>query len=315
MEEKIFNLLGNYSYSRLEKYINCPYAFKLRYVDGNYPVSTSLALEVGTLLHKVNEYICSAIIKGVPVDYPKILDYIENAGSTDVSLDLDSEKKDEGIKGTKILQKEFFEDWLSNDTKSHKSMKSKVNDFIANIHSLEDSFKGSDWQPYKTEEPFCFKYKGVTFKGNIDRIDINTKTGDLRVIDYKTKDKPFDKKDLATPLQFVIYAMAVMDKFGKTPVEFIYDLPLIHEVQQGGTKGFLDRGEKKITALLENISNDMENKEFKPKTGPLCYWCDFNKQNPNAQEGYKNLCPYYCKWTPEEKTFDVNQVFGKKFIL
>ena len=107
MEEKIFNLLGNYSYSRLEKYINCPYAFKLRYVDGNYPVSTSLALEVGTLLHKVNEYICSAIIKGVPVDYPKILDYIENAGSTDVYLDLDSEKKG-GHKGDKNTPKRIF---------------------------------------------------------------------------------------------------------------------------------------------------------------------------------------------------------------
>ena len=120
-DEQIFNLLGNFSYSRLEKYVNCPYAYKLSYVDGNYVSANSLALSVGSLLHKVNEYICSALINGESIDYDRVLAYIDTAGSEDeIPLELDSSKKDEGIKGTKILQKEFFEDYYTTNIASRQ---------------------------------------------------------------------------------------------------------------------------------------------------------------------------------------------------
>lgn len=316
MENKTFNLLGKYSYTRLEKFINCPMAYKLSYVDGKYVSANSLALSIGTLLHKVNEYICGSMIKHQEIDYDLILDYIENAGLTDVKLEVDGTKsQDEVIKGTNLLKKEFFEDWLSVDTKSGKSMKQKIKTFCENIHNLEDSFKDSEWEPYKVEEPFEFKYQGVTFKGFIDRIDINKNTGALRVVDYKTKDKLFDSKELATPLQFVVYAMAVLDKFGKTPEEFIYDLPLITESQQGGTKGFIARGEKKMTSILQSITDSLENGEFKPNPSPLCYYCPYNKTGCNKGNKYENECPYYCLWTPQNKVFTVNKEYGKKFTL
>lgn len=315
--ETTFNLLGNYSYSRLEKYTQCPYMYKLNYVDGKYVFSTSLAIAVGSLLHKVNEYICGCLITNTTIDYPLILDYIENAGTTDVKLEVPGSKGgEEEIKGTKILRKEFFEDWLSTDTKSKKSMKQKVKDFCDNIHALEDEFKDSEWAPYKVEEPFEFKFKGVTFKGFIDRIDINKKTGSLRVVDYKTKDKLFDDKELATPLQFVVYAMALIEKFGKMPEDFIYDLSLIRQKQSGGTKGFMTRGEKKMTTLLEKISNSIKNKEFAPNPSPLCYYCPYNCMGIQSKNEYSHECPYYCKWTPQNKTFEVNMEYGvKKFTL
>lgn len=316
-EDKIFNLLGKYSYSRLEKYINCPYAYKLAYVDGKYVSANSLALGIGTLLHKVNEYICSCIINKVDIDYDKVLDFIDNAGPNGPDLLIPgSEKgKDEEIRGVNLLKKEFFEDWLSVDTKSGKSMKQKIKDFCANIHYLEDEFKNSDWKPYKVEDPFEFNFKGVTFKGFIDRIDINEKTGALRVIDYKTKDKAFDSKELATPLQFVVYAMAVMNKYGKMPEEFIYDLPLINVKQEGGTKGFFVRGEKKMNTILENIENDLKNKEFKPKPSPLCYYCPYNCTGCQKGNAHDKACEYYSLWTPQDKNFSVNKEYGKKFTF
>ena len=110
MDNKIFNLLGKYSYTRLEKFINCPMAYKLSYVDGKYVSANSLALSIGTLLHKVNEYICGSMIKHQKINYDLILDYIENAGLTNVRLEVDGTKsQDEIIKGTNLLKKEFFD--------------------------------------------------------------------------------------------------------------------------------------------------------------------------------------------------------------
>ena len=311
METKTFNLLGNFSYSRLEKYLSCPYAYKLSYVDGNYVSANSLAIHVGTLLHKVNEYICLSIINKSPIDYDKILDFIDNAGTTNVSLDFFSEKKDEGIKGVNILKAEFFEEWLTTNTKSQKSMKQKIEDFKARIYDLENEFKNSDWEPYKVEDPFEFKFNGVTFKGFIDRIDRNKVTGALRVIDYKTKDAKFSDKELTTPLQFVVYAMAIMNKYDKMPESFIYDLPLIGEKQEGGTKGFVARGEKKMNSILESI----EKEEYKPTPSPLCHWCNFCSTNTNAIAPYNKMCRYYSLWTPTNKTFEVNCKYGSLFIL
>ena len=306
-----------FSYSRLEKYENCPFAYKLTYIDKHYVNASSLALSVGTLLHKVNEYICSSIIFNKAVDYDKINEYIELAGTTDIKLDVEGAKEDkEEIQGTKILQREFFEDWLNNDTKSKLSMKVKVENFKKNIHKLEDSFKGSEWQPFKTEEPFDFEYNGVVFHGFIDRIDKNIKTGELRVIDYKTKDAPFSDKDLTTPLQFVIYAMAIKEKFGEYPVEFIYDLPLIDVQQKAGTKGFIERGKKKLDKILANINEDKERGEFKPKPSPLCYFCQYCTKSCSANTGpEKQLCKYYSLWTPQNHTFEVNAKWGGLFIL
>jgi RecB family exonuclease len=190
-------------------------------------------------------------------------------------------------------------------------MKQKIEEFKNNIHYLEEMFQNSEWEPFKVEEPFCFKFKGVTFKGFIDRIDRHKETGAFRVVDYKTKDVPFNDKDLTTPLQFVVYAMAIKEKYGEFPESFVYELPLVNISQNGGTKGFIARGEKKMTSILESISQE----EYKPSPSPLCYYCPYCAQNPCATMPHNKLCKYYSLWTPTNKTFEVNAKYGSLFVL
>ena len=44
-----------YSHSGIEQYLNCPYAFNLKYNEDKKTDDTTLALELGSLLHKILE--------------------------------------------------------------------------------------------------------------------------------------------------------------------------------------------------------------------------------------------------------------------
>ena len=52
------------AYTRLSRFNDCPYAYRLRYIDGNYPDESSLALELGNTLHKIKELVSLALIQG-----------------------------------------------------------------------------------------------------------------------------------------------------------------------------------------------------------------------------------------------------------
>lgn len=67
---------------------------------------------------------------------------------------------------------------------------------------------------------------------------------------------------------------------------------------------------KRLIKALDKVFGDIEASEnknlFIPKPTPLCHWCTFCTTNPEATI-YKNECEYYSKWTPDQKTFEVNK--------
>ena len=64
--------LEKFSYSKLDTYVQCPFKFKLKYVDGHYIFNSSIATEFGTLIHETEETIAKNIINNEPIDYVKL---------------------------------------------------------------------------------------------------------------------------------------------------------------------------------------------------------------------------------------------------
>ena len=320
--EEDFKYLPKYSYSGLSLLKQCPYQFNLKYNEKKYPKETSLALQLGTLLHYVLEQKGKMIRNNVKVDYDILRNIIENGTEDTYKLEdnekwvdskevntvttyLNATKPEEKIKGITALKKEYWETWGMPDSEG-----ATYNDkLVVYDKVLTEEMEDGIWTPALFEHPFNVVYDNkVILTGFIDRVDINKKTNEYKVVDYKTNKKPYDTKELATPLQFGIYALAILNEFGVLPVEYQYRLILLDQTQNALTSGWENRFITAMDKLLYLLDECKASGEWLPKPTPLCHWCSYCWTNPDAKE-FKAECPYYSKWTPTNKTFEVNMVY------
>lgn len=288
--------LPMFSYSKLEVFKNCPLQYRYKYIEKKYSQDTSIALELGSLCHYVLEQKGKMIASGQAVDYNRLNDILLNGvKETD-------EKTKEELLGVNKLKRKYFEVWYEADNASGATYDEKIKLFNQVLH---EEMEDTDWIPTYFERPFEFVWDNkVILKGFIDRIDV--KDGQYRTVDYKTSKKIYEQNKLSTSLQFGIYALAILNDFGVLPVESEYRFILIDDRQYALTKGW----EKRLIKSLDKVFGDIEASEkkevFVPKPTPLCHWCNFCQTNSEATI-YRNECEYFSKWTPNQKTFEVNK--------
>ena len=280
-----------FSYSRLSQYDNCPFAYDLKYNKGNYFYSPGVAAPFGSLIHSVLEQEALAIKAGKPIDY-------ENLKRDFVELNLPKRNRyDSDLFGAKILAQKYPQEWHSFDgSKSNKSYSVKAQEFLESGIYYFPKFmeQHPELEIVGAEMSFEYEYRGYTFMGFIDRL-MKVKDENTYVIDdIKTKDHPFDDRELTTPLQFYVYLCAIKEMFGDDlQAECYYELPVLDGLRQhAGTKGWEKRGKTKIDKILDGI----EAGEYPVKTSALCFYCPFRKREGVPQEQW--LCPYYSLWTP-----------------
>lgn len=279
----------NYSYSKLDTYQQCPFKFKLKYIDGNYAYSDSISTTLGTAIHACEEQIAMAIKNNQPIDYIKL--------------------KNQLIIKMFEIQSKYPADFLELD-KSNRTYAEKIYDYLqTGIYKLEQFMK--DHPTYTItgiEQPFKITYQNrYVFSGFIDRVFYDTATNTYIIQDIKTYNVPIEDDKLTTPLQFVIYVLAAKELYKCDEGNFKcqYYLPFCDLTQDAGTKGYFKRGLTKLDKLFTNINDQ----NFAPTPCPLCNWCEFSNTNPDAQDKFKMLCPYHCNWDRETRNrADINNV-------
>ena len=285
-----------FSYSKMEVFKNCPLQYRYKYIEKKYSQDTSIALELGSLCHYVLESKGKMIVSGETVDYEKLNNILMN-GVTETD-----EKTKEELLGVNQLKRKYFEVWHEADNASGDSYDEKIKLFDKVLHN---EMEETDWKPTYFEKPFEFVWDNkVILKGFIDRID--TKDGQYRTVDYKTSKKVYEQSKLATSLQFGVYALAILNEFGVLPIESEYRFILIDDKQYALTKGWENRLIKAMDKVFGDIEASEKKSVFVPKPSPLCHWCNFCQTNPEATI-YRNECEYFSKWTPTQKTFEVNK--------
>lgn len=285
-----------FSYSKMEVFKNCPLQYRYKYIEKKYSQDTSIALELGSLCHYVLEQKGKMIVSGKTVDYEKLNNILMN-GVTEID-----EKTKEELLGVNQLKRKYFEVWHEPDNASGASYDEKIKLFNKVLH---EEMEDTDWKPTYFEKPFEFVWDNkVILKGFIDRID--TKEGQYRTVDYKTSKKVYEQSKLSTSLQFGVYALAILNEFGVLPIESEYRFILIDDKQYALTKGWENRLIKAMDKVFGDIEASEKKSIFVPKPSPLCHWCNFCQTNPEATI-YKNECEYFSKWTPTQKTFEVNK--------
>jgi hypothetical protein len=271
---------AKFSYSKVDTFAQCGFKYKLKYVDGFYVNTKAIALDVGNLIHGTEEDIANMIKAGEPIDYIRLKNniIIKNYG----------------------LQHDFRKDYDEPD-KVGRLYKDKIAGYLdSGIYRLEKYMKYQpDLEIVAAELPFDINYKGWRFAGKIDRVLRNKATGKYIVQDIKTYPVEVEKEHLETPLQFVVYTLAMKEMFGvsEADISCAYDLPFCDVVQTAGTDGYMARGLKELDKLLEGI----DKQDFKPNPTPLCHWCEYCATNPNQRPEGKNKCPYHSLWTKDNK--------------
>lgn len=284
-----------FSYSKLSSYESCGWKYKLQYIDKHFIASETIANEFGNLVHYVEETIANDIIANN--NEPNFM--IDDDKYIDLFINADIHTEDETILGVKKLKEKYPDDFYVAD-KSGMNYSDKANDYLNNgIYRLRDYLTANrDITIVGAEIPFTVEYRDYIFHGFIDRLLKDNTTNEYIIEDIKTWSS-IDGHDTVTPLQFVFYTKAVQELYNTENISCFYDLPLDKHRYSAGTKGYMKRGFKKIDKLLDLI----ESKNFEPNPSPLCHWCIFSKTYPNQPEEAKNLCPYYCRWTKENKDF------------
>ena len=300
-----------FSYSKLDLFDKCPYRFKLKYEDKNFSSSTSIALETGTLAHKIKELVALDLIAGKKPDYASIEDVFIHGYKPSDSEKTAKDKTEEGyILGIEELKKKYWETWCDADNKSGMNYDQKTKLFLEH---LKDTENDPYWHPIAVEMPFDFLFDDkYLMHGFIDKLD-EDKNGNIRVVDYKTSKAAYDDKELKTPLQMVAYDYGVMNEYDKLPTTHMYDFIFINETRLACSKGYFTRGQNKLRKIFDNLEQCRATGEFQPKPTPLCHWCDFCATNPDADPKLKGLCPYHALWTPNNRTFEVKNkyVYGQ----
>lgn len=267
------------SYSKLSTFEQCPYKYKLIYLDNNYIKDDSIATEFGTLVHHIEEEI------GKSLKYNKEIDY-------------DSLKK-EFFNESQKLKAKYLDTFLVPD-KSNRTYQDKA-DFYINygIYRLENRVKKYNLSVIALEKEFYLDFNKHTFHGFIDRVLFDGKN--YIIEDIKTYPKPIEKKELLVPLQHVIYTLA-LNSIGINNVICNYDLPFCDIIQKVDDN-YLRKGINNLYDLFDQIKMS----DFHPNPSPLCHWCIFSQTYPKQPIEAKGLCPYFSLWTKENKTFCVNE--------
>ena len=292
--------LPTYSHSKLEVYENCPYRYSLQYEQGKRSNETTLALELGTVCHRIYE-IASQMWRQETINYNEI-------NYDDLKFLLEYGDTDEKISGIKDLSKKYFEEWYEPDSEGH-TYSWKMGQFDKGLHEYIEGFNYNGWHPFKEEYDFEFVFNNrAIIHGFIDAILINAE-GDLKCIDFKTSKKPFPDNKIPTSQQFSIYCMGMLNDFGKLPVQCDYKFILLNQEQNALTTGFAKRIVKKLNTVLDSIDKNSESGVYIPSPTPLCWYCPYNKNNPKNKD-FKNECEYYSLWSPTDKRWDVNKHFN-----
>lgn len=270
-----------YSYSKLACFEQCPYRYKLTYIDDHYIDCPRIATDFGTLIHHIEEEIGKSLQEKLKPNYQELL------------KEFDSEILN--------IKEKYPKDFINVD-KSGRTYGDKAEYYRqSGIYRLEKRLQiNPNLEIVGLEKEFYLTFNQYLFHGFIDRIFYD-KSQDVYIIeDIKTYAQKMGSRDLKTPLQHVIYSLALKSS-GIDKIRCTYDLPLC-DLTQNVAEGYLDRGIEKLNELF----NDIKYSDFAPRPTPLCHWCIFSGTYPDQPDEAKGLCPYYCEWTRENKTMRSN---------
>lgn len=283
---------NRYSFTMLKTYILCPLQFYFVYVVNIKPKTVSATTNEisGLVLHDIAANVQNDVKKDKSAD--EIIDKVEgNVKATFIQQIMKSKKKSkeeaEVDLDTPEMQKKLIE--------SLNVMKDYIK--IESNKTVEERAK-------LTEKEFTFTLDdNIIFHGRWDRVDVNDKTGEVNIIDYKSKLTPNMRVNW---LQMEIYAIGYYDNYNVLPKLTIRSFKDNYSVSKNSDLETIER----TKVYLKQIIDQIRSSRFYPlPSTKKCNICKYGDECPFSQKNLdENIPP-----SPSKRRRTKENKFQKKY--
>ena len=248
-----------YSHSKLSTFEQCPYKYKLRYIDKIKPdIEKSIEAHLGTAVHDTLEWVYNSV-----KDENKIptLDEV----ITYYSVKWQEEFSEEIL----IVKKEMSAKYYFN----------KGVQFLLDYYSKHHPFKDGT---IECEKRIMIELdENTKLQGFIDRLVHNIETGKYEIHDYKTANALPTQEKMDGDRQLALYSIAIKELYGQDKDVILIWHYLAHnqKIISRRTNEQLEELKEETKKLIRQIESTTE---FPTNKTILCGWCE-----------YKNQCPEY----------------------
>ena len=249
-----------YSHSRLSTFNQCPFKYKLKYIDNIDPIiKDTIETFLGSIVHQTLEQLYQNLLTGHINTLDDLLSSFYHKWYEQWNNEILIVKKKYSMKHYQLLGKQYITDYYHQYEPFNTTKTISVEERI--IFSLDEE-------------------KNYQMKGYIDRLS-ELKPGYYEIHDYKTTSRLPSQNQLDNDRQLAIYALGLKQKYVD-----VKDITLVwhflkfnKEMQSKRSDQQLSKLSSQLISLIDIIENT---KEYPRNPSMLCHWCS-----------YKPICPQY----------------------
>ena len=266
--------MGVYSNSRVSTFENCPYQYKLKYID-KIKVDTPTTIEafMGDIVHQTLEklYKDKGFMKENSIE--ELLEFYKNLWEKEFSEDILIAKADQGLTAN-----------------NYKEMGIK---YISDYYEKFKPFNQLTILGLETTDRMTLP-DGNQWHVRIDKLACDNK-GNYYVCDYKTNAKMKDQEEADEDRQLALYSVWVKNKFKDAKsVKLIWHMLAFNkDAVSERTEEQLENLQADVCEIIKKIENATE---FPRKQTGLCDYCV-----------YKSICPSFKHEADLEKIEDIEE--------
>ncbi len=264
--------MATYSHSRVTTFENCPYQYKLRYIDRKKPENpTTIEAFMGSMVHEALEDLYKRKRFKQRIAKASLIKFYRDLWDKNYSYDILIVKK--GL-----------------DAKNYKKMGEK---FLSDYFDRMKPFEQMTILGLETTDRMTLK-DGNQWHVRIDKLGCDNK-GNYFVCDYKTNSRMKDQNEADEDRQLAMYSIWVKDKFKDAK-----SVKLIWHMLAFNKDAISERTDEQLKKLqnevIERIKKIESATEFPTNVTALCDYC-----------GFKTICPSFKHQAELEKIEIIEQ--------
>ena len=244
--------MPTYSHSQLSTYETCPHQYKLSYIDKIKVETEGIEAFMGSRVHDALEKLYRDLKVTKLNSLEEIIDYYHQSWEKDWN------------EMVQIIRKGY-------SAEDYRRLGEKcITDYYKRYYPFDQG------KTLGLEENIYFpldQEKGYSIRGFIDRLALLDHSI-LEIHDYKTSGRLPTQENVNSDRQLAFYQMGVVGKWKDIQeIRLIWHyLAFDTEIRSSRTPEKLHRLRRETLELIQKIETD---RQFLPKEGPLCNWCNY----------------------------------------